>query len=77
MGSCAYQYSAICMYIYIYIYIYIHICSYDNIHDGGVWMFLFSLHFHLIENGSFTGGIILGYFSSEYKSNSLGTPGGL
>ena len=61
---------------YVYIYIYIYICSYDNIHGCGVWMFLFSLHFHFIENGSITGGMKLGYFSSDYRSNSLGTPGG-
>ena len=69
MGSCVYKYSAICVYIYIYI------CSYENIHGCGVWMFLFSLHFHFIENGSITGGMKLGYFSSDYRSNSLGTPG--
>ena len=68
MGSCVYKYSAICVYIYIYI------CSYENIHGCGVWMFFISLHFHYIKNGIITGGMKLGYFSSDYRSNSLGTP---
>ena len=58
-----------------YVYIYIYICSYEKTHGCGVWMFFISLHFHYIKNGIITGGMKLGYFSGDYRSNSLGTPG--
>ena len=70
MGSCVYKYSAICVYIYIYTYVRMKIFM-----DVGFGCFLFSLHFHFIENGIITGGMKLGYFSGDYRSNSLGTPG--
>ena len=70
MGNCVYKYSAICGYIYIYTYVRMKIFM-----DVGFGCFLFSLHFHFIENGIITGGMKLEYFSGDYRSNSLGTPG--